>query len=98
MIDFENECIMLDGVVCTGDYMQFCPRRIDEIIGARSGSNASDARRSSRHSFALCAGGVLGASTGRRAVPQRSLASFPRPGLLLTATIRANLSQLRQPR
>jgi hypothetical protein len=28
MIHFENECIMLDGVVCTGDYMQFCPRRI----------------------------------------------------------------------
>jgi hypothetical protein len=23
-----NEAIMLEGVVCTGDYMQFCPRRI----------------------------------------------------------------------
>ena len=28
MIHFSNECIMLEGVVCTGDYMQFCPRRI----------------------------------------------------------------------
>jgi hypothetical protein len=28
MIHLSNECIMLAGVVCTGDYMQFCPRRI----------------------------------------------------------------------
>ena len=28
MTHFSNECIMLEDVVCTGDYMQFCPRRI----------------------------------------------------------------------
>lgn len=28
MIHLSNECIILEGVVCTGDYMQFCPRRI----------------------------------------------------------------------
>jgi hypothetical protein len=28
MIEFSNELIMLEGVVCTGEYMQFCPRRI----------------------------------------------------------------------
>ena len=28
MIHFSNECIILEGVVCTGEYMQFCPRRI----------------------------------------------------------------------
>ena len=28
MMHFTNECIMLDGVYCTGEYMQFCPRHI----------------------------------------------------------------------
>jgi hypothetical protein len=28
MIYLPNECIILAGVVCSGDYMQFCPRRI----------------------------------------------------------------------
>lgn len=28
MTHLSNECIVLEGVVCTGDYMQFCPRRI----------------------------------------------------------------------
>jgi hypothetical protein len=28
MTHFSNECVLLEGVVCTGDYMQFCPRRI----------------------------------------------------------------------
>ena len=28
MTHLANECIMLEGVTCTGDYMQFCPRRI----------------------------------------------------------------------
>jgi hypothetical protein len=28
MMHFSNECIMLEGVTCTGEYMQFCPRRI----------------------------------------------------------------------
>jgi hypothetical protein len=28
MRHFANEAIMLEGVVCTGDYLQLCPRRI----------------------------------------------------------------------
>jgi hypothetical protein len=28
MTHFSNECVLLEGVVCTGEYMQFCPRRI----------------------------------------------------------------------
>jgi hypothetical protein len=28
MRHFKTECVMLEGVTCTGDYMQFCPRRI----------------------------------------------------------------------
>ena len=28
MIHLANECIVLEGVVCTGDYMQLCPRQI----------------------------------------------------------------------
>ena len=28
MTHLANECIMLEDVVCTGDYMQLCPRRI----------------------------------------------------------------------
>jgi hypothetical protein len=28
MRHMKNECVVLEGVVCTGDYMQLCPRRI----------------------------------------------------------------------
>jgi hypothetical protein len=28
MRHFKTACVMLEGVTCTGDYMQFCPRRI----------------------------------------------------------------------
>ncbi len=46
MRHFSNEAIMLEGIVCTGDYMQLCPRRIydywREIWLERSEGGAAD--------------------------------------------------------